>query len=158
MRYVNVRLSASAMPRSVQIAGRRTSLLPSARMSSSMVLPSGEVEEGTFEAALAYAELADRDPGAHQFGVDRCRVFGCHGHVQTAVDDLDCVLAEARADAGSGLVERVRDDAQPAVTPQLRHRVLGDQPPPDHDPDPVAQLLHLRHEVAGEQDRATGGA
>ena len=111
----------------------------------------GHREHDLLERALVRADRADPQPRRHQPRVERGRVLRALGADQQPVAVPLLHLPVEQRDRPVG-VRGVHHD--PAGRRAQRGQVvLQDQAPGVQHPDPGAQLLHLGHQVAGQEDR-----
>jgi signal transduction histidine kinase len=77
---------------------------------------------------------------------------------EQAVAHLHAIASEQLLGSYPGLVERLSGDEEHTLPAQLVDGAVGDEPTASDDTDPIADLLHLAEQVAGQQDGPPSGA
>jgi hypothetical protein len=118
----------------------------------------GHRQEHLFEAAFHAVQLADLHSRQYQRLVDSRGVLRPGGAAHLISVPLHPLRAEQLTrDAGGG-IDRPGGQPQRCRTAKVVHGAVGDQPAPGDHSDPVADLLDLGEQVAGQQHAARPGA
>ena len=124
-------------------------------MFSPLFLVGGQVEEDVLELTLGAAHAGHGDAGVDEGAGDLRGVPDAHLHEQAAVLDAHLVDERQCPEGGDRSVRRGCHQLELGVPAQLFDGALPDDAAPVDHRHPLADLLHLAHQVARQDDGAS---